>query len=103
VVSYLDNGRLLFSISEPDAKQVELFGAFVGWERRSYPMERSADGTWRAVLDIGPGEYLFRYLIDGRRWKLDTKAHGIVRNADGRLVSRVYCPPLQLSADELAA
>ena len=103
MVSYLGDGRLLFTVHAPDATQVDLVGAFHGWHEQQFPMERGEDGTWRLELDVGPGEYLFRYLLDGRQWVLDEEAHGVHRCTSGRKKSRAYRPPLRIEPDTIAA
>ena len=97
------DGRISFTIRRPDAESVTLVGAFEGWAEQHLPMQRDADGLWRLQISPGPGEYLFRYLIDDRRWVLDEQAHGMCRSIDGRLKSRLWRPPLTQEPDALAA
>jgi 1,4-alpha-glucan branching enzyme len=97
------DGTITFVLHEPRAGRVEVVGAFDGWHERHLPMQRGDDGEWRVRFDPGPGAYLFRYLVDGRRWRLDAQAHGVCRGVDGRCKSRVYRPPLRLDPDALAA
>jgi 1,4-alpha-glucan branching enzyme len=103
MVSYNGEGRLVFEVQAPEAEKVELVGAFHGWHEQCYPMVREDDGRWTISIDAGPGQYLFRYLIDGERWVLDEDAHGTVRTADGSEKSRAWRPPLRLDPDSLAA
>jgi 1,4-alpha-glucan branching enzyme len=103
MVSIEADGTITFAIRDPQARRIELVGAFDGWHERRLPMHRGEDGVWRICFDPGPGAYLFRYLVDGDRWRLDSHAHGICRGVDGRCKSRVWRPPLRLDPDALAA
>jgi len=97
------DGSIVFELDRPDAKRVELVGAFHGWHEQRLPMTRSEDGLWRLRLELDPGEYLFRYLVDERTWALDPAAHGIRRTLDGVPKSRAWRPPLRLDPGALAA
>lgn len=103
MIRYNDDGSVHFRVRFPDATTVQLVGAFEGWHERHYPMQRDSDGLWTMTLDIGPGEYLFRYVVDESSWHLDDAAHGEVKTPDGHLKSRLYRPPLRLEPDGLAA
>ncbi len=97
------NGQIVFVFAAPEAQQVEVVGAFDGFDEQTVPMTRGDDGLWRAAVCPGPGSYLFRYRVDGNRWEIDEEAHGISEGADGTCKSRVWCPPLRLDPDSLAA
>ena len=97
------DGTISFAIDAPGARRVELVGAFHGWDEQRLAMRRTAGGMWRLRLDPGPGESLFRYFIDRRRWIVDETAHGTVMTADGIRKSRVWRPPIALDPDALAA
>lgn len=103
MVSYLGDGMLVFEVHAPDAVSVEVVGAFHAWHEQHYPMTRQDDGTWTASIDAGPGEYLFRYLVDGQDWMLDDSPHGTVVAGSGDRKSRAWRPPLRLDPDSLAA
>ena len=70
-----------FSLSAPDAKQVFLAGEMTDWDTAKKPMTRDASGTWHATLDLEPGEWLYKFVVDGQ-WVHDpaTPDH----DADGR-------------------
>ncbi len=48
-----------------DADAVALAGAFNDWSLEADEMERSG-GVWRAELELEPGHYPFKYVIDGQ-------------------------------------
>lgn len=59
-----------FALVAPDAKQVFVAGEMTNWDDGKKPMERGADGTWRATLDLEPGEWLYKFVVDGK-WLQD--------------------------------
>ena len=55
-----------FVLYQPDVKQVEITGSFLGWA--AVPMKRSGtSGYWEAVLEVPAGEHRLCYIIEGRK------------------------------------
>lgn len=52
----------------PDAKKVLLAGAFNGWDPASTPMRKKENGVWTVTLDLAPGRYEYKFVIDGE-WR----------------------------------
>ena len=53
-----------FVLYQPDVKQVEITGSFLGWS--PVPMKQSGtSGYWEAVLEIPTGEHRLCYIIEG--------------------------------------
>lgn len=59
--------------SQPNANHVHVVGDFNDW-RASTPMKQQKDGSWRASVELQPGDYQFRYLVDGNVWVNDEAA-----------------------------
>jgi enterochelin esterase-like enzyme len=55
-----------FTLQAPEAREVFLAGEMTGWDARKQPMARDADGTWRLRLDLEPGQWLYKFIVDGR-------------------------------------
>lgn len=54
------------------AKSVHVVGDFNGWSRTSTPMaDPDGDGIWEAKVQLAPGIYQYRYLIDDGIWIKD--------------------------------
>ena len=70
-----------FTIAAPDAHAVFLAGEMTNWDEGKQAMRRDAAGIWRVTLDLEPGEWLYKFVVDGR-WVQDpaTSDH----DADGR-------------------
>ena len=55
-----------FVLYQPDVKQVEITGSFLGWE--AVPMQRSGtSGYWEVVLEVPAGEHRLCYILEGGR------------------------------------
>jgi 1,4-alpha-glucan branching enzyme len=55
------------------AKSVKLAGAFTDWEKGAVEMVKAKDGKWSIILKLAPGEYQYKFLVDGE-WALDPAA-----------------------------
>ena len=78
--------KVTFALLEPEAKQVSLCGDFNGWASHAMPMSRHEGGHWEATLELAPGRYEYKFLVDGQ-WMPDTLAHENVWNPHGTLNS----------------
>lgn len=59
-----------FELDRPAAKQVFLAGEMTDWDKARKPMLKSADGTWRVTVELPPGEWLYKFVVDGE-WIAD--------------------------------
>ena len=55
-----------FAIKAPEAREVLLAGEMTDWDKRKQAMARGADGVWRLQLDLAPGQWLYKFVVDGR-------------------------------------
>ena len=60
-----------FEYTAPKAGAVAIAGSFNDW--RPHAMEQEVSGIWFAELQLGPGRYEYRFIIDGR-WVEDPQA-----------------------------
>lgn len=59
---------------------VSLAGTFNSWDKGAAPMARDSTGlVWRRTLNLAPGKYLYKFVLDGDKWVLDPRA---TRNED---------------------
>ena len=70
-----------FTLAAPSARQVFVAGEMTDWDAGKRAMTRDASGTWHATLDLEPGEWLYKFVVDDQ-WVPDpaTPDH----DADGR-------------------
>jgi len=80
--------KVTFVLPKADAKHVSLSGEFNGWSPTATPMKRHNDGTWETTVDLAPGRYQYKFLVDGE-WLLDPAAQKSVPNEHGTLNSVV--------------
>ena len=59
-----------FSLAAPDARQVFVAGEMTDWDAGKREMQRDASGTWYVTLDLEPGQWLYKFVVDGR-WVQD--------------------------------
>jgi len=47
------------------AQSIFLAGSFNDWDPTRTPMDASGDGLWRAELELAPGRYEYKFIVDG--------------------------------------
>lgn len=66
----------------PSAKDVYLAGDFNGWDPTATRMTRTRNGSFRASVQLSPGEHQYRLVVDGQ-WVTDQDAERQVPNSFG--------------------
>ena len=74
--------KVFFEYFAPQAKKVELAGTFNQWNPGRTPLLKDKDGKWKTTLNLPPGRYEYRYLVDGS-WENDQRPMECVPNAFG--------------------
>ena len=54
-----------FTCHAPKAKAVFLAGTFNDWNPESTPMARDAEDNWSVRVDLKPGRYEYKFVVDG--------------------------------------
>ncbi|MEW6442122.1 MAG: AAA family ATPase [bacterium] len=66
-----DSSEILFCMAAPQAASVRLVGEFNEWQADSgVPLKRGEDGVWTGRIRLPPGNYQYKYLVDGQ-WVVD--------------------------------
>jgi len=60
------NRKQAFVFTAPDATSVQLVGDFTHWNQKPVNLQKGTDGVWRTILELAPGEYHYRFLVDGQ-------------------------------------
>ncbi len=60
-----------FTYSDPYAASVSLAGAFNDWNLNADPMTADDEGVWSVVIDLGPGVYEYKFVLNGSQWVAD--------------------------------
>lgn len=55
------------------ARDVRITGDFCEWSSAGVPMSPDGPGIWTATLRLAPGEYQYRFIVDGE-WRDDPEA-----------------------------
>lgn len=58
--------RVPFSVKANGAREVVLTGDFTNWATDRIRLTPIRDGEWIAQLELPPGEYQYRLLVDGQ-------------------------------------
>lgn len=66
----------------PDATSVQLVGDFTNWQANPISLKRQPDGIWSVTVEIPPGTYHYRFLVDGQ-WRDDPECTLRVPNPCG--------------------
>lgn len=75
---------VIFSIDAPGAESVFLTGEFVNWSHDSIRLEKDpSDGLWKKTMYLGPGEYEYRFIVDGV-WIKDPRNNDTIMNEFGQ-------------------
>lgn len=74
--------KVSFSLVAPDAEEVLLVGDFNGWEDNPYLLKKDKKGTWKASINLIPGRYEYRFLVDSE-WCNDSNCSTFVFNPYG--------------------
>ena len=75
-IIFLINGLVLaaeftftyLTLEDEEVVSVSLRGSFNSWGE--WPMEKQSDGTWSIIVDLEPGEYQYKFYINGK-WPQD--------------------------------
>ena len=71
-----------FEFDDPSAHEVCLAGTFNGWKAERSQMTRQGNGKWAKDLNLEPGTYEYRLVVDGH-WQPDPTADHTVMNPFG--------------------
>jgi len=86
---FQDEEGVHFRVHAPDADSVELVADFNGWAPGSTALKHEDDnGSFGVTLDLEPGRYRYRYVIDGQ-WIQDPHNTYVESNPYGELDSVV--------------
>jgi uncharacterized protein YjbJ (UPF0337 family) len=71
-----------FHLRAPEASSVKLAADFTRWDETPLEMSKDAKGTWVRSVLLLPGEYAYRFIVDGE-WSNDPLASHSLPNQYG--------------------
>lgn len=74
--------KAIFTFTAPEAQRVQLAGDFNAWDPDAHPLERTSDERWEIRLDLSPGRYEYKFLVDGQ-WQKDPDCTDFASNPFG--------------------
>jgi len=63
---HIEDNFYIFYYRDDKARSVSLVGDFNFWNPFSLPMHKNGAGLWEITIDIPPGKYVYRFLVDGK-------------------------------------
>lgn len=83
--SRVNRARMRMSCACESAKEIFVASTFSGWNPRALPMRRYCRKEWTAEVELVPGVYEYKFVIDGE-WSCEP-------GSDDRNVSGENCAP----------
>jgi 1,4-alpha-glucan branching enzyme len=80
-----------FEYEDTAARKVCLAGSFNNWHAQESEMIPLGSGKWVKDLDLAPGTYEYRFVIDGQ-WVTDPRCPHTIPNAFGEANSLLVVP-----------
>jgi 1,4-alpha-glucan branching enzyme len=74
--------RVSFKWHFPNAKEVFIAGSFNDWQPSATPLKSCGADWWLLDLELKPGRYEYRFVVDGQ-WMDDPTAAGHTTNSTG--------------------
>jgi hypothetical protein len=74
--------KVPLKIKADGAKEVVLTGDFTQWAKDQIRLTPTAAGEWITVLELAPGEYQYRLIVDGE-WRDHSEAPKKIGNPFG--------------------
>lgn len=74
--------RVPLKIKAEGAKEVVLTGDFTQWAKDQIRLTPTAGGDWITVLELAPGDYQYRLIVDGE-WRDHAEAAKRISNPFG--------------------
>lgn len=74
--------KVMFSLEAAMANKVVLTGDFNNWNLKSHPMKNDGNGMWSKAVMLSPGQYEYKFLIDGN-WREDPRNEQTCPNCFG--------------------
>jgi hypothetical protein len=85
------HNEYVFYYRNRNAKSVSIVGDFNNWNPYSHPMRKNRSGLWEVTLDIPPGSYLYRFVVDGV-FKTDPLNRNFVKDNFDNAFSQLQIP-----------
>lgn len=75
--------NVTFSYVDPAAKSVAVAGEFNKWSMKANPLQKDASGIWTATLQLKPGRYQYKLVVNETDWVVDPANPETAKDPDG--------------------
>ncbi|MBM7559517.1 isoamylase early set domain-containing protein [Marinitoga litoralis] len=79
---YVYNNEVVFEYKDITASKVFLAGSFNNWDPSALPMKKM-NGIWKVSMKLAPGDYQYKFVVNGTDWKEDPEAPDYVPDGYG--------------------
>lgn len=93
VSSPAEAALVTFKYPDPKATQVALAGEFNEWNKDALPMQKNPAGEWEVQMDLKPGTYEYKYVVDGNWNKANMDNRIIVVKPSAKDLPKESSPP----------
>lgn len=63
--------EVIFKLRASFAKSISIAGDFNNWDKDANPFIRNTQGVWEARILLSPGEYIYKFITDGKNWVIN--------------------------------
>lgn len=74
--------KVTFSLEATKAETVVLMADFNNWDPNKHQMKNNGNGLWTKSVMLTPGEYEYKYLVDGK-WHENLQSEKTCQNCYG--------------------
>lgn len=67
----IEGNKVVFKYLKSDANSVAVAGSFNQWNTKANPLKKDDNGFWILELELIPGTYQYKYVINGNDWLID--------------------------------
>lgn len=60
--------KISFQLNAPNVASVVLTGDFNAWSQDGVKMKKDKSGVWKIELELNPGRYEYKFIVDGKWW-----------------------------------
>ncbi len=93
-----EDGTVTFSYEGDETTEtVNVAGSFNGWEATAFSMEKGEDDVWSVTVDVTPGVYEYKFVVNGDNW-INDPANDIIAGNDGN--NQLILPGLIIEGDK---
>lgn len=80
---FWENKNVTLQYENKEAKEVAVAGDFNNWDTNADKMVNLGDGNWSVTLNLKPGRYEYKFVIDGSKWIADPSAKEFIDDGYG--------------------